>query len=289
MVEETMSMQQQDAITGDFAIDLDRMIADKYAAFGLGSHSIGIERTNDASVTLVRTAPSNECRKHVTLVLFTKDNYPPAATINLKELLRKRGGNHSETVEPRSEAEWISLFEAYVSRAIRAERRNKAIIAHPGANERLPWTNTVHALTKQWVEEAGCNLHENGQAIYMNTLTAPEGIDIGEWYFIDGYAVCAGIQNERRDVKLFSNQTDRTVRLELQRTLPDSVVLGLSGRPLGELAQDGFLESHQDLMIMQARAITNKNGETVLSIVIEPREVPMAEAPEGFDTSWMTT
>lgn len=287
MVEEKMSITTMDRTTGDFAIEIERMVSARFAEAGFGSHGIAVERTNEQSVTLVRSAPSNECRKNVTLVIATHGNFLPPATLNVRRLLKDREEGRSETMESRNEEEWRRDLDAYVARAIRAERRNRAILRTIGGCERSPWANTVHVLVKQWLEDEGCDLSAEAESAYMNTMRSPGTIDVGEWYFIDGYATCAGIQNARKDVKLFSNQSDRTVRLEIAKRIPEAAALGLVGKPLKVLSTDGFLRPHGDLRIEALRPITNMNGEMVLSVTIEPRETPMADPPEGFDATWM--
>lgn len=287
MVEEEMSFVVTERTTGDFAIEIERMINARFAEAGFTSHGIAVERTNDKSVTLVRSAPSNECRKNVTLVIATHGNFPPPTTLNVRRLIKEREERRSETTESRNEEEWRSDLDAYVARAIRAERRNRAILKTPGACERFPWTNTVHVLVKQWLEDEGCDLSEQGEEAYTNSMHPPGTIDVGGWYFIDGYATCEGIQNARKDVKLFSNQTDRTVRLEIAKRIPESAALGLVGKPLKALSTDGFLGPHGDLKIEALRPITNMDGEMVLSVTVEPRETPMAHPPQDFDATWM--
>ncbi|WP_298842068.1 hypothetical protein [uncultured Salinicola sp.] len=283
-----MKIQEADRRTGDFATDLDAEISRRFRDAGLEHHDISIERTNESSVTLVRSAPSNECRKNVTLVLSTPTNIEPKETVNLKELLRRRADRHSEIQQPRDAFEGEHLFRSYVERSIRATRRYRAMLSHRGTCERDPWTHTIHSVTKRWLEKEGCDLSIQGEAAYMNTLHPPKGVDVGEWYFIDGYAVCAGIQNASRDVKLFSNQTDRTVRLEIKRPLPEAVTLALPGRRIGEVVDAPFIEGNEDVLIQSVRRIIDHDGETVLSMTLHPSEEAMAEAPDGFDDSWMT-
>ena len=218
-----MSIMTIDRTTSDFAIEIEQMINAKFAEAGFGSHGIAVERTNERSVTLVRSAPSNECRKNVTLAIATPGNFLPADMLNVRRLIKEREEGHNETTESRNEEEWRSDLDAYVARAIRAERRNRAILKTPGACERFPWTNTVHVLVKQWLEDEGCDLSKQGESAYSNTMHPPGKIDVGGWYFIDGYATCEGIQNESKDVKLFSNQSDRTVRLEIaKKRIPEA-------------------------------------------------------------------
>ena len=282
-----MSIKEADRRTGDFAIELEAEIARRFHDAGLEGHTISVERATESSINLVRTAPSNECRKHVTLVLSAPGEHDSKDDINFKELLRRREDRHSEALQSRNTSEDDRLFDGYVTRAIRAARRDRALISHAGARENQPWTHTLHSITKKWIEMEGCNLAEHGEAAYMNTLDPPKGLDLGEWYFIDGYALCAGIQNAARDVKLFSNQTDRTVRLEIKRSLPEAAALSLPGKTIGEVIDAPFIEGNEHVLIQSVRRITN-NGETVLSIILDPSEEIMASAPDGFDTSWMT-
>jgi len=286
MVEETMSTRATDKRTGDYANEIDGILTERFREAGLGSHGISIERTSESSLSLVRTAISNECRKHVTLVLPTPGEQPPPATVDMKELIRRRNFMNSETREPRDPGEWKIMLDAYVHRAIRAAKRDRAILDHPGACERFPWTHTIHAVVKSWLDHVGLDLETEGEAAYTKTLHAHPG-SIGEWYFIDGYAVCAGVQNEARDAKVFSNQTDRTVRMEVQSHLPETAVLGLTGKRLGDAVEGPFVRGNEDIRIREARRISTPSGAMVLSITLEPREVPMAPAPDGFDTSWM--
>ena len=283
-----MKVQEADRRTGDFANEIAAEISRRFREAGFEGHAISIERTNETSLSLVRTAPSNECRKHVTLVLSTPGGHRSKEEINLEELIRRRSDRNSETREGMTGPEEERLFDDYVARSIRAARRDRAMLAHEGACERDPWTHTIHSVAKRWLEKAGCELSAHGEAAYMNTLHSPKGIDVGEWYFIDGYAVCAGIQNTSRDVKLFSNQTDRTVRLEIKRPLPEAVTLALPGKRIGEVVYAPFIEGNEDVLIQSVRRIIDHDGETVLSMTLHPSEEAMATAPDGFDDSWMT-
>lgn len=281
-----MSTRTKDKRTGDYANEIDEVLTKRFREAGLGDHRISIERTSESSISLVRTAISSECRKHVTLVLPTPGNHEPVATLDMKELIRRRSFRNSETREPRDPAEWEILLESYIRRAIRAAKRDRAILDHPGTCEHFPWTHTIHAVVKSWLENAGLDLGAQGESIYMKTLD-PHPASIGEWYFIDGYAVCAGVQNEGRDARVFSNQTDRTVRMEVQSHLPETAILALAGKPLGDVVESPFVHGNEDIRIRQARRIVRPSGATVLSLMLDPREVPMAPAPDGFDTSWM--
>lgn len=278
-----------DKITGDFAIFVEACIAEKFRNAGLDHHGISVERTNDSMICLVRSAQSNEGRKNVTLQLPTPGSFNSKESIHLRELLRRRTQKKHEVTEIAGNEDWQKPLEAFVVRSIRAEKRQKAILAYPGACNEDPWTQTIHPLVKQWLEDEGCDFALQGQSAYNSTFEKPATIDVGAWYFIDGYATCEGIQNKQKDVKLFSNQTDRTVRLEMKRDIPETAIAALAGQSLEKLANDSFVQRHGDLKIEAIRKIYTPIGERVISVEIEPREVAFTDAPEGFDTTWMSS
>lgn len=276
--------------TSTFAAHLENIIDAYFANAGIAHHGITVEKTNEVRVSLVRLAQSNESRKHVTLVVSTPDALTHESTAKLMRMLEARASSKtSERNDPTTFEELEALLSDYLRRSLRAHLRTRAINAHEGTTEQSPWANTVHVLVKAWLEDMGHDLSEECASAYLNTFrTKDEGrpLDVGKWYFIDGYAVCEGIQSKDKSLKLFGMQGTRRVRLEIHHHLPDTLVAALVGAPLSRLTQDGFLGAHGDLMITNAQAIDNPNGERVLSIEVEAREAFMGDVPDGFDTEW---
>lgn len=273
-----------------FAETVENLIDNHFSELGILRHGISVEKTNESAVMLVRNALTSDGHKNITLSMTTPDSMPLEATVRLKRKLREHAKNgRSEHAEPISEDQLERDLAAYLTRATRAHLRTRAINSHEGTTERSAHANTVHVLVKAWLEQEGYDLEQECSQAYLNTFQSKGGkssIDIGKWYFVDGYALCEGIQNKDRSLKLFGFQGMRSIALEMSRVLPESLVHSLPGKPLSTLVADGFLGKHGDLKIIRAHTTLNPNGEHVLIAHIEPSEVPMGKVPVGFDMTW---
>lgn len=273
-----------------FAETIENLVDEHFASLGIVRHGICVEKTNDSAVTLVRSALTSDGHKNITLSMTTPECMPLEATVRLRRKLREHAkAGKNEHAEPTNEKQLERDLANYLARATRAHLRTKAINSHQGTTERSAYANTVHTLVKAWLEHEGRDLEQECAQAYLNAFQSKGSqntIDVGKWYFVDGYAVCEGIQSKDRSIKLFGMQGTRCVVLELNRVLPETVVHSLPGKTLSNLVADGFLGEHGDLKIVRAHSSLNPNGENVLIIHVEPAEVPMGDVPEGFDMKW---